>query len=142
MFERNALISVSNRTGIVELAQGLVKKDITILSTGGTRDELIERCKVPVVHVSDYTGFPEILDGRVKTLHPKIHGGILASPDKPGHKHDMAQFGIVEIQIVVVNLYPFEKTAEDREATADDLTKQIDIGGHTLIRAAARIWRQ
>jgi len=106
---RYALISVSDKTGIVEFAQALAAMDTVILSTGGTAD-LLQKNGIAVTEVADYTGFPEMLDGRVKTLHPKIHGGILARRDLPEHMKALQQYGIDTIDMVVVNLYPFQQT--------------------------------
>ena len=108
---KRALISVSDKTGVVDFALGLHKLGVEILSTGGTAKALRE-AKMPVIEVSDYTGFPEMLDGRVKTLHPKIHGGLLALRDKPEHMQSLKEHNIGLIDMVVVNLYPFEKTTQ------------------------------
>ena len=133
---RRALISVSDKTGLIPLGQILAAKGIEILSTGGSAAAL-RAAGIPVKEVSDHTGFPEILDGRVKTLVPQIHGGILGRRDLPEHAAQMAQHGIAPIDLVVVNLYPFEQTVaagRDREACIES----IDIGGPALIRAAAK----
>ncbi len=132
-----ALISVSDKTGVVDLARRLGRQGIVILSTGGTARFLGE-AGVETVAVSRRTGFPEILDGRVKTLHPKIHGGILARLDDPEHQRQLAEHGIGPIGLVVVNLYPFSKTASRSDAGFDEVVEQIDIGGPCLIRAAAK----
>jgi phosphoribosylaminoimidazolecarboxamide formyltransferase/IMP cyclohydrolase len=131
-----ALISVSDKTGIVEFARGLSGLGIEIVSTGGTA-HLLRDNKLPVKDVSELTGFPEMMDGRVKTLHPKIHGGILALRNNPEHLAQMAAHGIVPIDIVVVNLYPFEATVA-RGAPFMEAIENIDIGGPSLIRAAAK----
>jgi len=136
---KQALISVSDKTGVVELAQGLHQQGITLLSTGGTARLLIE-AGIPVTEVGDYTGFPEMLDGRVKTLHPKVHGGILARRDLGAHMKALAQAGIPPIDIVVVNLYPFVKTVERTDCTLEEAIENIDIGGPTMVRAAAKNW--
>jgi phosphoribosylaminoimidazolecarboxamide formyltransferase/IMP cyclohydrolase len=133
---RRALISVSDKTGVVAFAEGLAALGVEILSTGGTAAALRE-AGVPVVDVSAHTGFPEILDGRVKTLVPQIHGGILGRRDVPEHVAQMAAHGIGAIDLVVVNLYPFEATVAGG-AGWDDCVENIDIGGPALIRAAAK----
>ncbi len=132
-----AMISVSDKTGLVEFAQGLHELGVTILSTGGTARALGE-AGIPVTQVSDHTGFPEILDGRVKTLHPKIHGGLLGLRDNPAHRKQMEQHGIKPIDLVVVNLYPFEQTASEEGAGHGEIVEQIDIGGPSMIRSAAK----
>jgi len=134
---QRALISVSDKTGIVELAQALQAKGIEILSTGGTAKVLQEN-NIKVVDVAAYTGSPEILGGRVKSLHPKVHGGILALRDNPRHIREMKEQGILPIDLVVVNLYPFEEVVEKDDVADEDVIENIDIGGPTLIRAAAK----
>jgi len=134
---RRALVSVHDKTGIGELAQALSALGVEILSTGGTA-KLIREAGVPVVDVSDATGFPEMLDGRVKTLHPKIHGGILARRDVPEHLAALAKHGIAPIDLVVVALYPFEQTVARPGVTQAEAIEQIDVGGPTMIRAAAK----
>ena len=132
---RRALISVSDKQGVVEFARRLTALDIEILSTGGTF-RLLSENDIPVTEVSDYTGFPEMMDGRVKTLHPKIHGGILA---RRGQDDEViAAHGINPIDMVVVNLYPFEKTVADSECTLENAIENIDIGGPTMVRATAK----
>jgi phosphoribosylaminoimidazolecarboxamide formyltransferase/IMP cyclohydrolase len=131
-----ALISVSDKTGLVKLAQALAARGVEILSTGGSARALRE-AGVPVKEVSEHTGFPEILDGRVKTLVPQIHGGILGRRDLPEHRAQMAAHGIAPIDLVAVNLYPFEATVA-RGAPDDECVENIDIGGPALIRAAAK----
>ena len=133
---RRALISVSDKSGLVAFAQALAGRGIEILSTGGSAKALRDT-GIPVKEVSDHTGFPEILDGRVKTLVPQIHGGILGRRDLPEHLAQMAQHGIAPIDLVAVNLYPFEATVA-RGAAFDDCVENIDIGGPALIRAAAK----
>ncbi len=133
---RRALISVSDKAGLLDLARALVAQGAEILSTGGSAKALRD-ASVPVTEVSDYTGFPEILDGRVKTLVPKIHGGILGRRDLPAHVEQMKAHGIGPIDLVVVNLYPFEKTVASG-ADAETCIENIDIGGPALIRAAAK----
>jgi phosphoribosylaminoimidazolecarboxamide formyltransferase/IMP cyclohydrolase len=133
---RRALISVSDKTGLVPFARTLVAHGVEIISTGGSAMALRE-AGVPVKEVSDHTGFPEIMDGRVKTLVPKIHGGILARRDSPEHMAQMQTHGIAPIDLVVVNLYPFEATVA-KAAPFDECVENIDIGGPALIRAAAK----
>jgi phosphoribosylaminoimidazolecarboxamide formyltransferase / IMP cyclohydrolase len=133
---QRALISVSDKTGLIPLGQSLAAKGIEILSTGGSAKALRD-AGVPVKEVSDHTGFPEIMDGRVKTLVPQIHGGILARRDLPEHVGQMQAHGIAPIDLVVVNLYPFEATVA-RGAAFDECVENIDIGGPALIRAAAK----
>src|SRR3989339_249193 len=132
-----ALMSVTDKSGLVEFATFLAGYQIEILSTGGTA-KLLRDNGVPVVEVSDFTGFPEMLDGRVKTLHPKVHGGILGRRDLISHQEQMAAHGIVPIDLVVVNLYQFEKAVAKPGCTLDDAIENIDIGGPTMLRAAAK----
>jgi len=133
---QRALISVSDKKGIAEFARGLTALGIEIVSTGGTA-ALLRQNGIPVGDVSDVTGVPEILDGRVKTLHPKIHGGILALRDRPEHVAQMREQGIAPIDLVVVNLYPFEETVR-QGAAFGEIVEQIDIGGPSMLRAAAK----
>ena len=132
-----ALMSVTDKSGLVEFAKFLAGYQIEILSTGGTA-KLLRDNGVPVVEVSDFTGFPEMLDGRVKTLHPKVHGGILGRRDLASHQEQMAAHGIVPIDLVVVNLYQFEKAVAKPGCTLEDAIENIDIGGPTMLRAAAK----
>ncbi len=134
---QRALLSVSQKEGIVEFAKALHILGIQLLSTGGTAT-LLQTAGIPVVAVSDYTGFPEILDGRVKTLHPKIHGGILAKHGEPAHQVALATHGIEPIDLVVVNLYPFAEVVARPKASREEVFEHIDIGGQTLVRAAAK----
>ncbi|MDX1376022.1 MAG: bifunctional phosphoribosylaminoimidazolecarboxamide formyltransferase/IMP cyclohydrolase [Burkholderiales bacterium] len=134
---QRALISVSDKAGIVEFARALADLGITILSTGGTAT-LLEKEGVAVTEVSAVTGFPEMLDGRVKTLHPKIHGGLLARRDLPAHMAALREAGIEPIDLVVVNLYPFQATVADPECRFEDAVENIDIGGPSMLRAAAK----
>lgn len=134
---KRALISVSDKSGINEFARGLHKLGIEILSTGGTA-RLIEQMDIPVRYVSDYTGFPEMLDGRVKTLHPKIHGALLALRDNPEHMRQVKEQNIELIDMVVVNLYPFERTIQEEGVSLDEATEFIDIGGPSMLRSAAK----
>jgi phosphoribosylaminoimidazolecarboxamide formyltransferase/IMP cyclohydrolase len=132
-----ALVSVSDKSGLNELAQGFQTLGIQIVSTGGTLGYLRE-LGVPAVAVADVTGFPEILDGRVKTLHPRIHAGILASRSRPAHAEQLAAHQIDRIDLVIVNLYPFSKTAADPAASFEEVIEQIDVGGPAMVRAAAK----
>ena len=134
---RRVLISVSDKKGILEFAKGLSALNIEIVSTGGTAKALKE-ASVPVREISELTGFPEILDGRVKTLHPKVHGGILGIREDPAHQQQMASNEIAPIDMVVVNLYPFEETTVKPGATFDEIIENIDIGGPAMIRSAAK----
>jgi phosphoribosylaminoimidazolecarboxamide formyltransferase/IMP cyclohydrolase len=133
---RRALVSVSDKTGLVELGKFLAARGVEILSTGGSA-KVLREAGVPVVEVSDYTGFPEMMDGRVKTLQPRIHGGILARRDAPGHVAAMQKHGIQPIDLVVINLYPFEATVA-KGAGFEECIENVDIGGPALIRAAAK----
>ncbi len=134
---KRALISVSDKTGIVEFAKELTHFGVEILSTGGTAS-LLRKEGLPVRDVSDFTGFPEMLDGRVKTLHPKVHGGLLGMRDNPEHVAKMAEHGIDPIDMVLVNLYPFEATVAKPDCTLEDAIENIDIGGPTMLRSAAK----
>jgi phosphoribosylaminoimidazolecarboxamide formyltransferase/IMP cyclohydrolase len=133
---QRALISVSDKQGIVEFARELARLDVELVSTGGTAS-LLRDNKIPVKDVSELTGFPEMMDGRVKTLHPKIHGGILALRDNPEHLAKLTEHGIAPIDLVVVNLYPFEATVA-RGAAFEEIVENIDIGGPSMVRAAAK----
>ena len=137
---RRALISVSDKSGILELGRALAELGVEILSTGGTA-KLLADAGVKVIEVSDHTGFPEMLDGRVKTLHPTIHGGLLARRDLPAHMQAIEQHGIGPIDLLVVNLYPFEATVAKPGCTLDDAIENIDIGGPAMVRSAAKNWR-
>ena len=132
-----ALLSVSDKTGLVDLARGLAERDIELVSTGGT-SRALAAAGLAVTSVSDLTGFPEMMDGRVKTLHPAVHGGILARRDRPDDLAAIAAQGIRPIDLVVVNLYPFAQAATDPGTTFDGLIEQIDIGGPSMVRAAAK----
>jgi phosphoribosylaminoimidazolecarboxamide formyltransferase/IMP cyclohydrolase len=134
---KQALISVSDKAGVVEFAKGLSALNVTILSTGGTAKLLADN-GIPVIEVADYTGFPEMLDGRVKTLQPKVHAGILARRDVPEHVATLEQHGIPTIDLVAVNLYPFAATVAKPGCTLEDAIENIDIGGPTMVRAAAK----
>ena len=137
---KRALISVSDKTGIVEFAKSLQNFGVEIISTGGTARTLREN-GIEVKDVSDETGFPEMMDGRVKTLHPKIHGAFLALRDNEEHQKAMKAHDIKPIDLVVVNLYPFEETIENEDVTLAEAVEQIDIGGPAMIRSAAKNWR-
>ena len=132
-----ALLSVSDKTGLVDFARGLAERGVDLVSTGGTA-RTISDAELTVVGVSEVTGFPEMMDGRVKTLHPAVHGGILARRDRPDDLAAIRAHGIHPIDLVVVNLYPFARTAAAAETTFDDLIEQIDIGGPSMVRAAAK----
>jgi phosphoribosylaminoimidazolecarboxamide formyltransferase / IMP cyclohydrolase len=134
---KRALISVSDKLGLVDFARGLVGHGIELFASGGTRKHL-EQAGLKVREISDYTGFPEMMDGRIKTLHPKVHGGILCRHDRPDDLASMREHGIVPFELVVVNLYPFESTIAKPGVTDDEAIEQIDIGGPTLIRGAAK----
>ena len=135
-----ALISVTDKRGVVELGKFLAEHSVEILSTGGTAKALREG-GVPVIEVSDFTGFPEMLDGRVKTLHPKIHGGILGRRDLASHQEQMAKHGIKPIDLVVVNLYQFEQVVAKPGCTLEDAIENIDIGGPAMLRSSAKNYR-
>ena len=135
-----ALISVSDKSGVVELARALAALKVQILSTGGTA-KLLEKEGIPVTEVSAHTGFPEMLDGRVKTLHPKIHAGLLARRDLPAHMAALKEHGIAGIDLLVVNLYPFEAAVTKPGCTLEDAIENIDIGGPAMLRSAAKNWR-
>ena len=137
---RRALLSVSDKTGVVELARALAAKKVELLSTGGTA-KLLADAGLAVVEVADHTGFPEMLDGRVKTLHPKVHGGLLARRDLPAHMQALDEHDIGPIDLLVVNLYPFEATVAKPGCTLDDAIENIDIGGPAMVRSAAKNWR-
>jgi phosphoribosylaminoimidazolecarboxamide formyltransferase/IMP cyclohydrolase len=132
-----ALISVSDKRGVVDFARALTELGVKILSTGGSA-KMLREAGVSVTEVSDYTGFPEMLDGRVKTLHPKVHGGILGIRGNAGHAATMEKHGIPPIDLVIVNLYPFAQTVAKKDCTLEDAIENIDIGGPTMVRAAAK----
>ena len=134
---KQALISVSDKTGVVEFARGLVRFGVGIISTGGTARQLRD-AGLPVTEVAEHTGFPEMLDGRVKTLHPKVHGGILARRDNAGHMKALAASGITTIDLVAINLYPFSQTVARPDCSFDEAIENIDIGGPAMIRGAAK----
>ena len=136
----NALISVSDKTGVAEFAAALVALGFNLLSTGGTA-KLLQDAGLPVTEVAEVTQFPEMLDGRVKTLHPKVHGGLLARRDVPAHMAALAEHGIGTIDMLVVNLYPFEATVAKPGCTLADAIENIDIGGPAMVRSAAKNWQ-
>jgi len=136
----NALISVSDKTGVVELAQALHGLGVSLISTGGTA-QLLSTQGLPVREVADLTGFPEMLDGRVKTLHPMVHGGLLARRDLPAHMQALQAHGIETIDLLVVNLYPFEATVAMPDCSLDEAIENIDIGGPAMVRSAAKNWK-
>ena len=135
-----ALLSVSDKTGIVDFADGLVRSGYEIISSGGTAT-VLQAEGIPVMKVSEYTGSPEILNGRVKTLHPKIHGGILAQRGNPSHDLDRNANDIGLIDIVAVNLYPFKETVAKPDVTLADAIENIDIGGPSMVRSAAKNYK-
>src|SRR5262249_6607582 len=134
---RRALLSVSDKTGLVELARALAGHGAELISTGGTRKALAD-AGLAVRDISDVTGFPELLDGRVNTLHPLVHGGILAVRDNPQHVATAQQHGIGLIDLVVCNLYPFEATVARPGSTHEEIVENIDIGGPSMVRSAAK----
>jgi phosphoribosylaminoimidazolecarboxamide formyltransferase/IMP cyclohydrolase len=137
---KRALVSVSDKTGLVEFCQFLHTQGVEILSTGGTLATLKQK-GIPALSVGEYTGFPEILSGRVKTLHPKIHGGLLGNPDMAGHKEDLEKNGIPSIDLVVVNLYPFAETIKKPNVSQEDVIENIDIGGPSMLRSGAKNYK-
>ncbi|MFZ0451306.1 MAG: hypothetical protein WAL98_18880 [Desulfatiglandaceae bacterium] len=136
----NALISVTDKTGIVDFAKALSGFGVKIISTGGTA-KAIRHGGVSVMDISDYTGFPEMMDGRVKTLHPRVHGGLLGLRDNPEHREIMEEYGIKPIDLVVVNLYQFEKTVAKEGVSLEEAVENIDIGGPAMLRSSAKNFR-
>ncbi len=134
---KRALISVSDKTGLIEFVRELVTGGVEIFSTGGTRKHL-EEAGIKVRDVAAYTGFPEMMDGRVKTLHPKVHGGLLCRHDNPSDMASLAEHGILTFELVVVNLYPFEQTIARADVTIPEAIEQIDIGGPSMVRSSAK----
>ena len=134
---KRALLSVSDKTGLLEFARALSARGVELISTGGTAKTLSE-AGIPVVAIQDMTGFPEMLEGRVKTLHPKVHGGILADRDKPEHMATIAEHGIAPIDLICVNLYPFAATVAKPDVTLEDAIENIDIGGPAMVRSSAK----
>src|SRR6476646_8142877 len=135
-----AILSVSDKSGLVDFCRALAARGVELVSTGGTAKALAD-AGLPVKNVSDVTGFPEMMDGRVKTLHPKIHGGILARRHRPDDLEAIKGQGVELVDLVVVNLYPFEKAAASHDTPFDELVEQIDIGGPSLLRAAGKNFR-
>lgn len=134
---KKAIISVSNKSGVLEFARELGVLGVEILSTGGTAKSSRE-AGLAVKDISEYTGFPEMLDGRVKTLHPKVHGGLLGRRSNPEHVSKMKEYHIDPIDMIVVNLYPFEETVAKKDCTLEDAIENIDIGGPAMLRSAAK----
>src|SRR5712691_4440064 len=134
---QRAILSVTDKTGLVEFARKLADMRVELISTGGTA-KLLRESGIPVQDIAELTGFPEMLDGRVKTLHPKVHGGILHRRENPKHRSAIAEHGIQPIDMVVVNLYAFEKTAAKPDVHFEELIENIDIGGPSMIRSAAK----
>jgi phosphoribosylaminoimidazolecarboxamide formyltransferase/IMP cyclohydrolase len=134
---QRAIISLSDKTGVQDFAKELQSFGVEILSTGGTAKTLRES-GLRVMDISEYTGFPEMLDGRVKTLHPKVHGGLLGIRDNPAHAQKMKEQGITPIDMVVINLYPFEATVAKPSCTLEEAVENIDIGGPSMLRAGAK----
>lgn len=137
---KRAVVSVSDKANVVDFVKALVEMGVEILSTGGTAKTLRDN-GIKVIDVSEYTGFPEMMDGRVKTLHPKIHGGLLGRRDNPKDMKEMEIHGISAIDMVVVNLYPFEATVAREGCSLEEAVENIDIGGPTMIRSAAKNYR-
>jgi phosphoribosylaminoimidazolecarboxamide formyltransferase/IMP cyclohydrolase len=137
---KRALLSVSDKTGLVEFARELSAMGVELISTGGTA-AMLKREKIASIEVSSFTGSPEILDGRVKTLHPKVHGGLLFLRENPAHEEEAAENGILPIDLVVVNLYPFEQTVAKPDVTLEEAIENIDIGGPSMLRSAAKNYR-
>jgi len=135
-----AIISVTDKTGVVDFAKSLAKFGVQILSTGGTA-RVIREGGLAVTDISEYTGFPEMLDGRVKTLHPKVHGGLLGLRDNPEHVNMMKEHDIENIDLIVVNLYQFEKTVAKDGVTLEEAIENIDIGGPAMLRSSAKNFR-
>jgi len=137
---KRAVISVTDKSGVVEFAKSLSELGVQILSTGGTA-KAIREGGIPVIDIAEYTGFPEMLDGRVKTLHPKVHGGLLGMRDNPEHVKMMEEHGIENIDLLVVNLYQFEKTVAKEGVTLEEAIENIDIGGPAMLRSSAKNFR-
>ena len=137
---KRAVISVTDKSGVVEFAKSLSELGVQILSTGGTA-KAIREGGIPVIDIAEYTGFPEMLDGRVKTLHPKVHGGLLGMRDNPEHVKMMTEHGIENIDLLVVNLYQFEKTVAKEGVTLEEAIENIDIGGPAMLRSSGKNFR-
>src|SRR5213080_4923653 len=134
---QRALISVFDKTGIIPFAQVLARAKVELISTGGTA-RVLREAGLPVIELSDYTGYPEMLDGRLKTLHPKVHGGLLFLRGNPAHEAAVKKHGIGPIDLVAVNFYPFEQTAARSNVTLQEAIENIDIGGPSMLRSAAK----
>ncbi|MGH9601201.1 MAG: bifunctional phosphoribosylaminoimidazolecarboxamide formyltransferase/IMP cyclohydrolase, partial [Terriglobales bacterium] len=134
---QRAILSVTDKTGLVDFARDLAAMNVELVSTGGTA-KLVREAGIPVRDISDLTGFPEMLDGRVKTLHPKVHGGILHIRSNPEHRKAVAEHGIAPVDMVVVNLYAFERTASKPGAKFEEIIENSDIGGPSMVRSAAK----
>ncbi|MFQ5459136.1 MAG: bifunctional phosphoribosylaminoimidazolecarboxamide formyltransferase/IMP cyclohydrolase, partial [Myxococcota bacterium] len=134
---RRAILSVSDKRGLVDFARGLAEMDVALMASGGTA-KVLREAGLEVQGISEYTGFPEMLDGRVKTLHPKVHGGLLGLRDNPDHVRAMLEQGISSIDLVAVNLYPFEKTVARPDVKLEEAIENIDIGGPSLLRSASK----
>src|ERR671922_647484 len=132
-----ALISVSDKSGVAKFARALEKQGVDIISTGGTA-QLFRKEKIPLREISSFTAFPEVLEGRVKTLHPRVHGGLLYKRGNPKHEREAREQGFEPIDLVVVNLYPFEETIRKPDVSLAEAIENIDIGGPSLIRSAAK----
>lgn len=137
---KRALISVSDKTGLVDFAKGLVDAGYEIISTGGTRKALAD-AGVSTISISDVTGFPEIMDGRVKTLHPNVHGALLCVRENPEHVAQIKELGIEYIDLVCVNLYPFKETVQKEGVSHEEIIENIDIGGPSMLRSASKNYR-
>src|SRR5207302_3148002 len=137
---QRALLSVSDKTGLIDFARLLAEMGVELISTGGTRQALLAG-GLGVRDIAEVTAFPEILDGRVKTLHPRVHGGILAVRDDPQHMNVLKEHGITPIDLVVSNLYPFEQTVARAGSTPEEIVENIDIGGPSMVRSAAKNFR-
>lgn len=137
---QRAIVSVTDKTGVVDFVKSLSRFGVQVLSTGGTA-RILREAGLSVTDISRHTGFPEMLDGRVKTLHPKVHGGLLGRRDNPEHVKTMEEHGILNIDMVVVNLYQFEKTVARKGVTLEEAIENIDIGGPAMLRSAAKNYR-
>ena len=138
--KKRAIISVSDKSGIIEFAKGLVDLGFEIVSTGGT-EKALKEAGLAVISISDVTNFPECLDGRLKTLHPNVHGGLLAMRNNEKHMQQLEELGINTIDVAVINLYPFRQTISKPGVTLEEAIENIDIGGPTMLRAAAKNWK-
>ena len=138
--KKRAILSVSDKSGIIEFAKGLVDLGFEIVSTGGT-EKALKEAGLEAISISDVTNFPECLDGRLKTLHPNVHGGLLAMRDNEKHMQQLEELGINTIDVAVINLYPFRQTISKPGVTLEEAIENIDIGGPTMLRAAAKNWK-